>query len=98
MNNELEIYVLAISILSSLCCIYLFVANELLTRRIEQFEEGITVADKSHLFAVTSYLEDVAAAIHYPECWDVAAYPKLSDAVNEFCCNPECCVEGAKNG
>ena len=26
----------------------------------------------------------LAAAIHYPDCWDVAAYPELDDALNEL--------------
>ena len=26
----------------------------------------------------------LAASIHYPECWDVGAYPELDDALNEL--------------
>lgn len=37
---------------------------------------------------------DVAKAIHYPECWDTAAYPTLESAISEIaafrCTNDDC--------
>ena len=36
--------------------------------------------------------ERIAKQIHYPECWDTAAYPSLADAVCEIAaCDPEQC-------
>jgi hypothetical protein len=37
----------------------------------------------------------IAQAIHYPECWDTAAYPTVEDALRELyawfkCSNEEC--------
>jgi hypothetical protein len=40
-------------------------------------------------------LKDAAAAIHYPDCWDTAAYPSLMTALNEIGCNPANCAIGA---
>lgn len=37
-------------------------------------------------------LREIAAAIHYPECWDTFTYPRLSDAVKEIGCNPADCT------
>jgi len=35
----------------------------------------------------------IATHIHYPECWDTAAYPTLADAVCEItCCDPAQCT------
>lgn len=44
-----------------------------------------------NMFGSTELLEElraVAAAIHYPECWDTATYPTLADAAKEIGCNP----------
>lgn len=30
--------------------------------------------------------------IHYPYCWDTAAYPTLGEALAEIGCNPEDCA------
>ena len=39
-----------------------------------------------------SQLKKIAEQIHYPECWDVAAYPTVADAVIEsMSCNPADC-------
>lgn len=38
---------------------------------------------------LTDELRAVAAAIHYPDCWDTAAYPTLASAALEIGCN-EC--------
>lgn len=40
-------------------------------------------------------LADIAKAIHYPECWDTAAYPTLASALCEMfaffkCTNDDC--------
>ena len=34
----------------------------------------------------------LASAIHYPECWDTAAYPTLLSALEEIGCNPADCT------
>jgi len=34
-------------------------------------------------------IEDIARLIHYPECWDIATYPRLEDALREIGCS-EC--------
>lgn len=38
-------------------------------------------------------LEDIALAIHYPDCWDTLAFPTLLDAIKEIGCNPEHCTK-----
>lgn len=35
---------------------------------------------------------DMARAIHYPECWDTAAYPTLQDAMREVVNHAQCSV------
>jgi len=48
---------------------------------------------------ITTILDpDIAALIHYPRCWDTAAYPTISDAMREmlpsiFKCNEEDCPD-----
>jgi hypothetical protein len=34
--------------------------------------------------------EKMAKRIHYPECWDMAAYPTLADAIYEIVLNVGC--------
>jgi len=36
------------------------------------------------LLTVSEEHKAMAAAIHYPECWDTAAYPTLEDAMAEI--------------
>jgi len=39
-------------------------------------------------------LDTIADHIHYPDCWDTAAYPSLVDAVCEITmCDPEQCTK-----
>ena len=38
-------------------------------------------------------IERIAGAIHWPECWDTAAYPTLLSALQEIGCNPEHCTK-----
>lgn len=45
------------------------------TDRIEQLEKE---------------LASVAEAIHYPDCWDTAAYPTVVDAIGEIFTCSEC--------
>ena len=33
---------------------------------------------------LTKELEEIAEAIHYPDCWDTMAYPTLLDAITEI--------------
>lgn len=33
---------------------------------------------------------ELARYIHYPQCWDIAAYPKLGDAIYEIVSNAGC--------
>jgi hypothetical protein len=45
--------------------------------------------------AIDAPVIDIASAIHYPECWDTAAYPHLKDALHEMtawfkCSNDDC--------
>lgn len=40
--------------------------------------------------------KDLAKAIHYPQCWDVAAYPTLAHAISELATCFQCC-ECVKN-
>ncbi|WP_275272440.1 hypothetical protein [Limnobacter sp. P1] len=40
--------------------------------------------------------DDLAKAVHYPDCWDVAAYPTLADALRELATCFQCC-ECVKN-
>lgn len=35
--------------------------------------------------------DDLAKAIHYPQCWDVAAYPTLAYAISELATCFQCC-------
>ena len=37
--------------------------------------------------------KEIAAKIHYPDCWDSAAYPTLFSALNEMGCNPDNCTK-----
>lgn len=43
-------------------------------------------------------IEDVMKALHYPDCWDTAAYPTVLDAVLEVfkCSNDECKYQTTK--
>ena len=38
-------------------------------------------------------IERIADAIHWPVCWDTAAYPTLLSALQEIGCNPEHCTK-----
>ena len=43
----------------------------------------------------TNHLDEIAKVLHYPECWDTAAYPTLEDAIIEakswaHCTNEDC--------
>ena len=43
----------------------------------------------------TNHLDEIAKVLHYPDCWDVAAYPTLEDAIIEakswtHCTNEDC--------
>ena len=50
----------------------------------------------------TTPRDKLAAQIHYPECWDTAAYPSLEDALWEVMGDQECSeckrIEEALNG
>lgn len=35
---------------------------------------------------------ELGKLIHWPDCWDTAAYPSLADALRELGCNPEDCI------
>ena len=39
--------------------------------------------------ALVEELQELSAAIHYPECWDTMAYPTLLSALTEIGCNAE---------
>lgn len=56
---------------------------------IQMVERGIAAAINA---MPAKYPDEWARAIHYPECWDTAAYPTLHDAIHEVvtCCG---CVE-----
>lgn len=60
-----------------------------------QFESDIEYvrADAQPAVAVN---KDLAKAIHYPQCWDVAAYPTLAHAISELATCFQCC-ECVKN-
>lgn len=49
------------------------------------------VYDQSAGEAMAARLYGIAAAIHYPACWDTMAYPTLLDAITEIGCNPATC-------
>jgi hypothetical protein len=55
-----------------------------LANELEQFIK--TAAQPAQEPATRVWMEcsALAAAIHYPACWDVAAYPELDDALNEL--------------
>ena len=42
------------------------------------------------------HIAEISKAIHYPECWDTAAYPTLAEAllefITDFTCNPDTCT------
>lgn len=38
-------------------------------------------------------LEAIESEIHYPECWDTAAYPMILDAIHNIGCNREDCTK-----
>lgn len=42
-------------------------------------------------------VKELGHAIHYPDCWDTAAYPTLLDALKEIGCNPADCTKGGVN-
>ena len=46
--------------------------------------------------AMAETIQKIQEAIHWPECWDTAAYPTLLAAIKEISgCNPhDCIVEG----
>lgn len=60
--------------------------------------EDVFTSEQMRAYAL-SYIaasqERLRLAIHYPECWDTAAYPELHDALNEvketFDCTNEIC-------
>jgi hypothetical protein len=71
----------------------------------EQPDGAITEVDQSDLFGAApaqptepSLKDSLAEALHYPGCWDTAAYPALSDALSavydHFKCS-ECAAPGA---
>lgn len=43
--------------------------------------------------------KDIAADIHYPDCWDTAAYPRLIDAIRQLahCAGCEECEAAQQN-
>lgn len=57
----------------------------------------LSPTDAGKLYMKCCTLEDelkaIAKTIHYPDCWDTAAYPTLQDAITEVGCNPECCTK-----
>ena len=52
----------------------------------DDFVEMSNIARKrlEHIEQLTKELEEVAEAIHYPDCWDTMAYPTLLDAITEI--------------
>ena len=45
--------------------------------------------------APSNHLDEIAKVLHYPDCWDTAAYPTLEDAIIEakswaHCTNEDC--------
>ena len=43
----------------------------------------------------SNHLDEIAKVLHYPDCWDTAAYPTLEDAIIEakswaHCTNEDC--------
>ncbi|MFL0802407.1 MAG: hypothetical protein K6L81_01730 [Agarilytica sp.] len=58
------------------------------------FDEGHPVfllAEENDL--LKDKLRKVAESIHYPDCWDTAAFPSLFDALSEIGCNPSHCTK-----
>lgn len=56
------------------------------------------VQHRTRISELEAELGRLASKIHYPECWDTAVYPNLSDALHELGCNPDCCIQGADDG
>lgn len=64
-------------------------------RYLESKEVSIDPLIKSHPHAGQMGGVELEKALHYPECWDVAAYPTVYAALNEVtaffrCSNEEC--------
>jgi hypothetical protein len=67
---------------------------------LESTTEGKEAMDKGREWVQETFYPDrVAKHLHYPECWDTAAYPTLKDAISAIghskCTNDEC--EQVKN-
>jgi hypothetical protein len=59
---------------------------------LNQAEDTIALKDK-RIAELEKQVEGIAKHIHYPECWDIMAYPTLVDAVCEITqCDPEQCT------
>jgi len=49
--------------------------------------------------AARAAMAGIATHIHYPECWDTAAYPTVVDAVREIThCDPAQCTHVQQDG
>ena len=59
--------------------------NDLLTDKAKYY--------KSRSDNFEAQVEAIKGEIHYPDCWDTAAYPTLISAVREIGCNPDCCTK-----
>lgn len=70
----------------------------------EQYDDYVKVSklhdwvyDAQALFThpASNHLDEISKVLHYPDCWDTAAYPTLEDAIIEakswaHCTNEDC--------
>jgi len=54
--------------------------------------KAATQAASEEIESLRADLAAIGGAIHYPDCWDTAAYPDLFSAINEMGCNPDDCT------
>ena len=60
---------------------------------VEEQQEEIERLE-AELAAAKEQMGRMAEKVHYPDCWDTAAYPTLADAVCEIAhCDPQQCQQ-----
>ena len=61
---------------------------------VEYIRADVALAESAKEIAEKdAEIKRIADAIHWPDCWDTAAYPTLLSAIQEIGCNPEDCTK-----
>lgn len=86
-------------IIGGMCYVIMYEANEIVDPDSDVLDLHpklkAALADAGRLQAER---EQLASKIHYPDCWDTAVYPDLSDALHEIGCNRDCCTRQTRGG